>query len=244
LICSIHHSASASFEKGKKKVRLGVACDAAFCFYYPDNLALLEHAGAELVFFSPLQDAHLPPDLQGLYLGGGYPEVHAERLAANTSLQQEIRAFVEGNGVVYAECGGFMYLTQAIRDAHGTVFPMVGIYPTSVRILPQLQALGYVEVSVEKTHELFPVGQVRGHEFHYSALESTYFCPNGIGGIDGTGRSETPIQTLYTVRKGQDAASRSEGYCYKRCVASYVHLHFGSNPAFAAAFVAAAGRTR
>ena len=214
-----------------RRVRLGIARDAAFCFSYPDNLALLEQAGAELVFFSPLRDAHLPPDLHGLYLAGGYPEVHAEQLAANTLLQQEIRAFVEGNGVVYAECGGLMYLTNGIRDAHGTVFPMVGIYPTIVRILPQLQALGYVEVSVEKTDELFPVGQVRGHEFHYSAFEAPDFCYG-------------PIRALYTVRKGHGAAPRSEGYCYKRCVASYLHLHFGSNPAFAAGFVAAAGRPR
>ena len=237
LIRSIHTSLFKGEEQKVRQIRLGVARDAAFCFYYPDNLTLLEQAGAELVFFSPLRDAHLPPDLHGLYLGGGYPEVHAEQLAANTSLQQEIRAFVEAHGVVYAECGGLMYLTNGIRNAGGTVFPMVGIYPTIVQVLPQLQALGYVEVEVsaEKTDELFPVGQVRGHEFHYSAFESTDFCRSGI---------EAPIRTLYTVRKGHAAASRSEGYCYKRCVASYLHLHFGSNPDFAAGFVAAAGRVQ
>jgi cobyrinic acid a,c-diamide synthase len=223
---SIQHS---SFKGEGRKVRLGVARDAAFCFYYPDNLALLEEAGAELVFFSPLRDKHLPIDVQGLYFGGGYPELHAQALAANTSLQHETRAFVEGNGLIYAECGGFMYLTEGIRDLHGTLFPMVGIYPTVVRMLPQLKALGYVEVSVDQADGLFPVGQVRGHEFHYSELENVDFWHGSI-------------QTLYTVRKGQGDVPRSEGYCYKRCLASYVHLHFGSKPAFAAALVAAADK--
>jgi cobyrinic acid a,c-diamide synthase len=106
---------------------------------------------------------------------------------------------------------------------------MVGIYPTVVRMLPQLKALGYVEVSVDQADGLFPVGQVRGHEFHYSELENVDFWHGSI-------------QTLYTVRKGQGDVSRSEGYCYKRCLASYVHLHFGSKPAFAAALVAAADK--
>ncbi len=195
-------------------------------------MALLEQAGAELVFFSPLRDTHLPIDVQGLYFGGGYPELHAQALAANTSLQQEIREFVEGNGLVYAECGGLMYLTEGIRDLQGTLFRMVGIYPTVVRMLPQLKALGYVEVSVEQADGLFPLGQVRGHEFRYSELENVDFCHGSI-------------RSVYALRKRlQDLNEepRSEGYCYKRCLASYVHLHFGSKPAFAAALVAAADK--
>ncbi len=213
--------------KPRKGVRFGVARDEAFCFYYPDNLELLERAGAEVVFFSPSHDTHLPPNLHGLYLGGGYPEVHAEALATNTAMQQEVKAFVEQGGVVYAECGGFMYLTSGIRDVHGTLFPMVGIYPTVARMLPRLAALGYVEIEIEKAGRLFPVGRVRGHEFHYSELERKDFCAGAI-------------QSAYQVRKRHGDAPRPEGYLYKRCLASYVHLHFGSNPEFAVSLAEAA----
>ena len=217
-----------TFDLGlRPRVRFGVARDEAFCFYYPDNLELLEQAGAELVFFSPLHDPHLPPDLHGLYLGGGYPEVHAEGLASNTTMRQEVKAFIEQGGVVYAECGGFMYLTAGIRDSHARLFPTVGIYPTVARMLPQLAALGYVEVEVERANCLFAAGRVRGHEFHYSELEREDFC----GG---------EITSVYQIRKRHSDALRSEGYLYKRCLASYVHLHFGSNPQFVASLVEAA----
>jgi cobyrinic acid a,c-diamide synthase len=212
-------------KEGKSKtVRLGVARDEAFCFYYPDNLELLEKAGAELVFFSPVHDRHLPPDLQGIYLGGGYPEVHAQYLASNTTMRQEIKAFIEQGRVVYAECGGFMYLTTGIRTVQGALVPMVGVYPTVVRMLPRLKALGYVEVTIEKPIGPFPPGQARGHEFHYSELENENFCYG-------------PIDSLYNVRKHRGETPRPEGYLYKNCLASYVHLHFGSNPEFAAALV-------
>ena len=211
----------------RPRVRFGVARDEAFCFYYPDNLELLEQAGAELVFFSPIHDSHLPPGLQGLYLGGGYPEVHAQQLAANTTIRQEITAFIEQGRVVYAECGGFMYLTEGIGDVQGTLFPMVGVYPTVVRMLPRLKALGYVEVEVEKATGPFSPGRARGHEFHYSELERQDFCSG-------------PIETLYHVRKRPDDVPRPEGYLYKQCLAGYIHLHFGSNPEFAMALVSAA----
>jgi cobyrinic acid a,c-diamide synthase len=213
--------------KPRKSVRFGIARDEAFCFYYPDNLELLEQAGAELVFFSPLHDSSLPPNVQGLYFGGGYPEVHAETLAANSTMRQEIAAFIDRGGVVYAECGGFMYLTSGIRDSHDRLFPMVGIYPTVARMLPRLAALGYVEVEVERANDLVAAGRVRGHEFHYSELEQKDFCGD-------------TIEPVYHIRKRHGEAPRSEGYLYKRCLASYVHLHFGSNPQFATSLVHAA----
>ncbi len=216
-----------SREAPGEKVRFGVARDEAFCFYYPDNLEHLEAAGAELVFFSPIHDSHLPPNLQGLYLGGGYPEVHAKRLAAHTTMRQEIKAFIEQGHVVYAECGGFMYLTEGIRDISGRLFPMVGIYPTVARMLPRFKALGYVEVEIEKAFGTFPRGYARGHEFHYSELERQDFCHGSFA-------------TLYQVRKHHSDVPRPEGYLYKQCLASYVHLHFGSNPEFATALVSAA----
>lgn len=200
-------------------VRFGIARDEAFCFYYPDNLELLEQAGATLVFFSPLHDPHLPPNLHGLYLGGGYPEVHARTLAANTSMRQEMKDFIQDGKTVYAECGGFMYLTQGIQDVEGHDFPMVGVYPTIVRMRSHLSALGYAEVAIPPTNDLFPALRVRGHEFHYSEL------------VPALAVKQT--RTLYQVRQRAAEAIRPEGYVYKRCLASYIHLHFGSNPTFA-----------
>ncbi len=208
-----------------QRVRLGVAKDEAFCFYYSENLELLEAAGAELVFFSPLRDPTLPPDLQGLYLGGGYPELHAERLSANQKMRKAVQAFIEGGGVVYAECGGLMYLSQGIRSLDGALFPMVGIYPATACMLSHLKALGYVEAEIRAPYFR---GKVRGHEFHYSELE-----------VEGFSRPE--FRQVYRLRPRPEDLPRLEGYLYKRCLASYVHLHFGSNPAFASALVQAAG---
>ncbi len=200
-------------------VRFGIARDEAFCFYYPDNLELLEQAGATLVFFSPLHDSHLPPDLHGLYLGGGYPEVHAQTLAANTTMRQEMKDFIRDGRTVYAECGGLMYLTQGIQDVEGHDFPMVGVYPTVVRMQSRLRALGYAEVAIPPTKDLFPAMRVRGHEFHYSELVPDLACKQ--------------TWTLYQVCQRAAEVTRPEGYVYQRCLASYIHLHFGSNPAFA-----------
>lgn len=208
-------------------VRFGIARDEAFCFYYPDNLELLEQAGAELVFFSPLHDPHLPENLQGLYFGGGYPEVYAQKLSINKTMRDEVKAFVEQRRVVYAECGGFMYLTRGICDLQGSIFPMVSIYPTVVRMLPHLSALGYIEVEVNKTAAFLPGGRIRGHEFHYSRLETEDLRSDGI---------ESVYQRTAQGGKGPSPG----GYLYKRCLASYVHLHMGSNPEFAAALVQAA----
>ncbi len=212
------------------RVRFGVARDAAFCFYYADNLDLLEQAGAELVFFSPLHDPHLPADLHGLYLGGGYPEVHARTLAANASMRQDIRRFIEQDGVVYAECGGLMYLTRGLRKADGQVLPFVGVYPTVVRMLPHLKALGYVKVTSEPAIGPFPSGSARGQVFHYSELEEEA-CWGGA------------ITPLYRIQPSSGVESRPGGYRYKQCLASYVHLHFGSQPAWATSLVTAARRS-
>jgi cobyrinic acid a,c-diamide synthase len=214
----------AGFRGSGKRVRFGVARDAAFCFYYPDNLELLEAAGAEVVFFSPLRDQRLPENVQGLYFGGGYPEVQAGLLAANGSMRQGVRDFVEQGRLVYAECGGFMYLTQGIRNVGGTFFPMVGVYPAVVRMLPRLSALGYIEAEISASSWLSFAGKVRGHEFHYSELETETFSRPGL-------------EWIYQLRKGPNDSPRPEGYLYKRCLASYVHLHFGSNAEFAGALV-------
>lgn len=201
-------------------VRIAVARDAAFCFAYPDNLRLLEEAGAELHYFSPLADAALPEGADGIYLPGGYPELFAARLAGNVAMREAISGAVERDMPLYAECGGFIYLTRGVAADEGD-HPMVGIFPVLTRMLPRRKALGYREVELLADA---PVGRrgafARGHEFHYSEME------------------EVPqrFERLYRVsRKGIDLGF--EGYRYRNCLASYIHLHFGSAPGIARDFV-------
>lgn len=200
-------------------VRIAVARDAAFCFCYPDNLRLLREAGAELVFFSPLVDGGLPPDIAGIYLPGGYPELHAERLSMNVGMKRAIMSAIRGDMPVYAECGGLIYLSEGLEDAGD----FVGAFPARSRMLPKRKALGYRQVETCADSVIGPAGTVaRGHEFHYSEIA---VLPDGI-------------QRHYRVtRQGCELAA--EGYCSRNCLASYIHLHFGSNPAIAQAFVSA-----
>jgi cobyrinic acid a,c-diamide synthase len=199
-------------------VRLGVARDAAFCFYYEDNLDLLREAGAELVFFSPLNDAELPAGIQGLYLGGGYPELHASSLSGNRSMREQIHSFAEGGRPVYGECGGFMYLCASITDQAGALFPMVGLYPFAARMQPRLRSLGYRQPLVEQDCLLAPRGSVlHGHEFHYSIIEDALDFPAAYRLADG----------------------RSEGFLDHNTLAGYIHLHWGRTPQAATRFVQA-----
>lgn len=206
--------------EGFSPVRIAVARDAAFCFAYPDNLRLLEEAGAELCYFSPLADTALPDGIDGIYLPGGYPELFAARLAENVAMREAIRNAVERDTPVYAECGGFIYLTGGVA-ADGGDHAMVGIFPVLTRMLPRRKALGYREVELMADGVVGEKGAVaRGHEFHYSEME------------------EVPqrFERLYRVsRKGIDLGF--EGYRYRNCLASYIHLHFGSAPGIARDFV-------
>jgi cobyrinic acid a,c-diamide synthase len=147
------------------RARIGIARDAAFCFYYEDNLTTLRNSGAELVDFSPVSDSALPANLDGIYFGGGYPELHAEALAANAGMRAAVAEFVARDGPVYAECGGFMYLTDAIVDLAGEAWPMVGVFPTKARMQESLAKLGYVEVETS-------AGMARGHEYRHSTIDS------------------------------------------------------------------------
>jgi cobyrinic acid a,c-diamide synthase len=157
-------AAPANKTRSRKHVRMGIARDHAFCFYYEDNLNLLREFGAELVEFSPMADTALPPDLGGIYLGGGYPELHAEALSANESMRSAIARFAASGAPVYGECGGFMYLTEAIVDSDARAWPMVGIFPTTARMQRRLAKLGYVEIETSS-------GPARGHEFRYSVID-------------------------------------------------------------------------
>jgi cobyrinic acid a,c-diamide synthase len=210
---------------GHERCRIGVAFDEAFHFYYGDNLARLESLGARLVRFSPLHDRGLP-DVHGLYLGGGYPEEHAPALAGNGPMREALRAFARDGGPVYAECGGLMALSQAIRTRDGVEHPMFGVLPGVAVMRDRLAALGYVEVETRAPSLLGPAGlRLRGHQFRYSELE---------GVPDAAPR-------VYTVR-GRRAAAALEGYAQGSVLASYVHVHWASCPEVAAAFVEACAR--
>ncbi|MFO7802478.1 MAG: cobyrinate a,c-diamide synthase [Desulfovermiculus sp.] len=201
------------------RVRIGLARDRAFCFYYPENLRLLEEAGAELVAFSPLRDRRLPDNLQGLYLGGGYPELHAEELAVNQELREEITGFATRGGPVYAECGGFMYCMDILEDGEGRGFSMLGLFPFRARMDTRLRALGYREVCLQKDTLLGPAGTViRGHEFHYSSIVNM--------GVD----TAADPDCVYALRDRRGNAETREGYTAHNVLASYVHLHFASCP--------------
>lgn len=203
------------------RARIGVAHDAAFCFYYHDNLELLRALGAELIDFSPIADRMLPPDLDGIYLGGGYPELHAEALSSNEPMRTAIANFAANDRPVYAECGGFMYLTQAIVDAETRSWPMAGIFPTSARMQPRLARLGYVEVEARDAEcWLAPGERARGHEFRYSVIDH---MPETICRV-----YREPV----------------EGYRVRSVLGSYVHLHFRSCPGFAERFVCECARER
>lgn len=212
---------------GQPAVRIGVARDAAFCFYYADNLELLEAAGAQLVYFSPISDAHLPKGLAGLYFGGGYPELHARALADNRSLRQEILQMSHMSMPVYGECGGFMYLGREMADIDGNCFPMTGCLPVTTRMLGRLKSLGYREVIQDQATVLGPAGQVmRGHEFHYSAISD--------GFIDGAG--------VYRMTDRIGVQQATEGLLAHQTLGSYVHLHFGSCPQAAHHFLSVCRR--
>jgi len=205
-------------------VRIAVASDAAFCFVYEDNLRLLREAGAEIVTFSPLNERSLPPAVSGVYLPGGYPELFAERLAANTGMIRDIRSAAERDMPMYAECGGFIYLTQGMAGPDGTpLADFSGLFPVRTRMLPKRKALGYRQVNYAADTFMAAADEsARGHEFHYSEI----------------GEMSDDIDRCYRVtRQGLDLGT--EGYRIRNCLASYIHLHFGSNPHIAPAFVAA-----
>ncbi|CAI5472982.1 unnamed protein product [Closterium sp. Yama58-4] len=159
-----------SMPPGMKLARIGVARDEAFCFYYHDNLSLLREAGAEIVFFSPLTDP-MPHRLDAVYFGGGYPELHAAALAANTKLVYALRAFAAAGGVVYGECGGLMYLSRSIETKEGEVHEMCGLLPFRTRMVSTLK-LAYCTVRPQPNCVLFPaeLGELRGQFFHFSEV--------------------------------------------------------------------------
>jgi cobyrinic acid a,c-diamide synthase len=205
--------AGEALEASAIKARIGVARDAAFNFYYDANLQWLRHWGAEVVEFSPLRDHDIPADVDALYFGGGYPEVFAKGLAENVALRRSLRR-AHGDGMpIYAECGGLMYLVEAIHDAAGGRYAMVGLLPGTCRLTDRLQSFGYKEVTSLCDSLLGGAGlRTRGHEFHYSVWE---------------GRPAE--NSLYQTRSSR-GDEHAEGYSVDNLTASYVHLHFDACP--------------
>ena len=199
-------------------VQIAVARDRAFSFYYQDSLDLLAAWGAEVVPFSPLEDASLPPGASGIYIGGGFPEMYAAELSANNSMKRQIADSVEKGMPVYAECGGLMYLGKSIRDFRGNEHKMVGSIPISSRIDSHRLSLGYRTVKALNHGPVLAKGQVvRGHEFHWSILD------------DGIAKGNA-----YAIL---DKDRILEGFQKGRTLASYIHLHFAGSPMIAQRFI-------
>ena len=201
-------------------VRIAVAKDAAFNFYYADNFDILRAAGAELVEWSPLTDPQLPPDIQGLYFGGGFPEVFAETLAANQSARAAVKAAIVAGMPTYAECGGLMYLCDRIVDFDDRSQPMVGIFPTTA-VMGKKLTLGYRQLTLLQDSLMGNIGdRVWGHEFHRSTL------------------TDPPAAPLYNLHGYEFKSTFApEGWYKYNAQAAYTHLHFGARPDLPARFV-------
>lgn len=196
-------------------VRMGVAYDDAFNFYYEDNFDALRKAGFEIAFFSPLKDKALPEGIKFLYLGGGFPEVFAGRLSKNSSMLKSISGFASSGAPIFAECGGFMYLSENILCGRKR-YNMCGILPYRIRMGSKLHTLGYREIKLTQSSFLGKKGTLlRGHEFHWSSAELT--SPD-----------ITPAFEVRGTRSGAKWAPA--GIKLDNIIASYVHIHFLSNP--------------
>ncbi len=206
--------------------RIGVLRDRVFSFYYPENLEALSDAGVEVVPLDVLAERGLP-DLDGLYIGGGFPELYASQLEANSRLRADIAGAIEKGLPTYAECAGLMYLCRAIRW-QGRRYEMVGIIPAEVELSKRPAGHGYVELAVTAENRWFPRGHsLRGHEFHHSRIIPA-----------------EPVATACAVKRGHGMDGRVDGIVYKNLFAAYTHLHSLGNPDWARAFAALAAAYR
>ena len=218
--------ASANLSPHSPRVKIGVVRDSAFQFYYPENLAALKDHGADLLEVSALADAVLP-DVHALYIGGGFPETHAESLAANVAFQTALKRAVEKGLPVYAECGGLMYLCQSLVIDDKT-FPMADIFPVKAVLQRRPQGLGYITVRVVRPNPFYPLGkELTGHEFHYSTL-SPPTCLR--------------CDYAFEVLRGTGIGNQRDGLVYRNALGTYTHLHAIGEEAWASGIIAAARR--
>ncbi|HLZ30444.1 MAG TPA: cobyrinate a,c-diamide synthase [Chloroflexota bacterium] len=206
------------------EVRIGVAQDRAFGFYYQDTIDVLRECGAEIVPFSPLGDEQLPADTDGLYLGGGFPELYAAELGTNAGLRAALREHARQRRPIYAECGGLMALGQSLTTFEGETLSMFGLLPLDSRMQREKLTIGYREVEALRPTPLMPAGaHVRGHEFHWSV-------------------ADPPPASMAAYRIVAD--DRLEGFCKGATLGSYVHLNLAGAPEIARRFVASCAESR
>jgi cobyrinic acid a,c-diamide synthase len=199
-------------------VRIGIIRDSAFQFYYPENFEQLEKRGAVLVEISSMKEKELP-DIDALYIGGGFPETNAISLAKNTAFKKSLRNAVEGGLPVYAECGGLMYLGKALLLENKT-YPMAGIFPFTFSLEKKPQAHGYTVLEISAENPFYTRGTVlKGHEFHYSRV------------LDREMKDGTHFSFL--MKRGQGIIDKMDGLCYKNVLATYTHLHALGSPEWA-----------
>ncbi len=212
-------SIKASVQNGKEhKLRIGVAKDEAFCFFYQENLELLTELGAEIVPISLLQDQRLPKELDGLILCGGYPELYAERLSRNTSMRESVRERILGGIPYLAECGGFLYLQKRMEDMDGKLWEMAGVFAGTAYRTSRLVRFGYLTITANGSGQLLQPGeQIAGHEYHY------FDCTENGGNYHG----RKPLSS-----RGWDCIQG--GKCY---AAGFPHLYYYSNPGFVIKFL-------
>ena len=200
------------FDKKKEVlVRIAVAKDAAFQFYYPENLELLEANGAEIVYFSPLNNDVLPDDVHGLYLGGGYPERFAHTLSTHTKTKDSLKIAIENGLPTLAECGGFLYLTNCFENGED-MYDMVGVIPGKFTMQTKLAGFGYREINGRNNNFLLKNETARGHTFHYFSFKAV----------------EEPV--LFACETEGIGGKKEEGFLIHNVVASNTYMHFASCP--------------
>lgn len=218
----------ASVQHGEKS-RIGIIKDAAFQFYYPENIEALAGAGGEPVFISPLSKETVPP-IDALYIGGGFPETHARQLAENSRFRGEVKTLAEKGLPIYAECGGLMFLGNSLV-LEGETYPMCDVLPIVFGLHERPKGHGYTAVTVDRKNPFYPMGtQLKGHEFHYSYVKN--ICGNGA------------LSQAFSMTRGGGVMDGRDGVCYKNVLATYTHIHALGTPGWAPAMVQNAIRYR
>jgi cobyrinic acid a,c-diamide synthase len=216
-----HSPLTVLIKRPRQKVTIGIVQDSAFQFYYPENMEALQSAGADLVFFSPLRDERIPM-IHALYIGGGFPETHVESLSGNLEFKSRLKDLVEKGLPVYAECGGLMYLGEALV-LEGKPHAMAGILPVVFGFSKKPQGHGYAVARVENVNPFYRVGALlKGHEFHYSKV------------ISWKGEDQ---DLAFSLIRGVGVGEGRDGICYKNVLATYIHIHALGNPAWGKALV-------
>lgn len=218
----------------KTQPTIAVARDKAFCFYYPDNIEILEQTGAHIVYFSPLETDTLPQNIDGIYFGGGYPELNGKILGAKKCLLEQVKAASDSGMPIYGECGGFMYLCRSLFDTDGKkTGDMCSIFDFDIQMSKRLRSLGYREITLKTDTLIGKKGdKIRGHEFHYSSI------------VSHNNTEDDRFPNVYQVasRVGQDISLK--GFQDNMTLGSYLHVHFGSNPRAAKTLVECCNKYR